>query len=41
MGAPAALRSEEHLSGVLPDVDRMASSGLITMAKVKVLRYEA
>ncbi|HET9491865.1 MAG TPA: DUF190 domain-containing protein [Methylomirabilota bacterium] len=33
--------TEEHLNGVLPEVDRMMSSGLITMEKVKVLRYEA
>lgn len=33
--------AEEHLNGVLPDVDRMMSGGLITMEKVRVLRYEA
>jgi PII-like signaling protein len=33
--------AEEHLNGVLPEVDRMMSGGLITMEKVKVLRYEA
>ena len=33
--------SQEHLDGVLPEVDRMMSGGLITMEKVKVLRYEA
>ena len=33
--------SQEHLDGVLPEVDRMMSGGLITMEKVNVLRYEA
>ena len=33
--------SEEHLEGVLPEVDRMMNGGLITMEKVRVLRYEA
>jgi PII-like signaling protein len=33
--------AEEHLNGVLPEIDRMMSGGLITMEKVKVLRYEA
>lgn len=32
--------SQEHLEGVLPDVDRMMGGGLITMEKVRVLRYE-
>jgi uncharacterized protein len=32
--------SEEHVEGVLPDVDRMMRGGLITMEKVRVLRYE-
>jgi uncharacterized protein len=33
--------SQEHLDAVLPEVDRMMSGGLITMEKVRVLRYEA
>jgi len=33
--------SQEHLDAVLPDVDRMMTGGLITMEKVRVLRYEA
>src|SRR5262245_37126191 len=32
---------QETLDAVLPDVDRMMSGGLITMEKVRVLRYEA
>lgn len=32
--------TEEHLQAVLPDVDRMMSGGLITMEKVRVVRYE-
>jgi PII-like signaling protein len=32
--------SQEHLDGVLPQVDRMMSGGLITMEKVRVVRYE-
>jgi uncharacterized protein len=32
--------TEQNLNGVLPDVDRMMSGGLITMEKVRVLRYE-
>ncbi|HEU4366659.1 MAG TPA: DUF190 domain-containing protein [Methylomirabilota bacterium] len=32
--------TEEHLQGVLPHVDRMMSGGLITMEKVRVVRYE-
>jgi|SRR5215468_8682882 len=31
--------SQEHLEAVLPEVDRMMSGGLITMEKVRVLRY--
>jgi uncharacterized protein len=31
--------SQEHLDAVLPEVDRMMSGGLITMEKVRVLRY--
>ena len=33
--------SQEHLDAVLPEVDGMMSGGLITMEKVRVLRYEA
>ena len=33
--------SQEHLDAVLPEVDRMMSGGLITMEKVRVLRYES
>jgi hypothetical protein len=32
--------TEDHLNGVLPEVDRMMSGGLITMEKVRVVRYE-
>jgi hypothetical protein len=32
--------TQEHLDGVLPEVDRMMRGGLITMEKVRVLRYE-
>jgi PII-like signaling protein len=32
--------TQEHLDAVLPDVDRMMTGGLITMEKVRVLRYE-
>ena len=32
--------SQEHLDSVLPDVDRMMRGGLITMEKVRVLRYD-
>ena len=31
--------TQEHLDAVLPDVDRMMNGGLITMEKVRVLRY--
>src|SRR5215472_3106963 len=31
--------SQERLDAVLPQVDRMMSGGLITMEKVRVLRY--
>ena len=31
--------SPEHLEAILPEVDRMMSGGLITMEKVRVLRY--
>lgn len=32
--------SEEHLNAVLPTVDAMMTGGLITMEKVRVVRYE-
>lgn len=32
--------SQEHLDTVLPEVDRMMGGGLVTMEKVRVLRYE-
>lgn len=32
--------SEEHLSATLPAVDAMMRGGLITMEKVRVVRYE-
>jgi hypothetical protein len=32
--------SQEHLDAVLPEVDRMMGGGLITLEKVRVLRYE-
>jgi PII-like signaling protein len=32
--------SQEHLDAVLPEVDRMMGGGLITMEKVRVVRYE-
>jgi PII-like signaling protein len=31
--------SQEHLEAVLPEVERMMSGGLITMEKVRVIRY--
>ena len=31
--------SQEHLDAILPEVDRMMRGGLITMEKVRVLRY--
>ena len=33
--------SQEHLDAVLPEIDRMMGGGLITMEKVRVVRYEA
>ncbi|MEN8614315.1 DUF190 domain-containing protein [Dehalogenimonas sp. THU2] len=33
--------SQEHLDGVLPEVEGMMGDGLITMEKVRVLRYGA
>ena len=32
--------SQEHLDGVLPDVERMMRGGLITLEKVRVLKYD-
>jgi PII-like signaling protein len=32
--------TQEHLAGVLPEIDRMMSGGLVTMEKVQVVRYE-
>ena len=32
--------SQEHVDSVLPDVDRMMRGGLITMEKVRVLKYD-
>ncbi|HET7340201.1 MAG TPA: DUF190 domain-containing protein [Methylomirabilota bacterium] len=32
--------SQERIDGVLGDVDRMMSGGLITLEKVRVVRYE-
>jgi len=29
----------EHLEAILPEVDRLMKGGLITMEKVRVLRY--
>lgn len=31
--------TQEHLDAVLPEVDRLMQGGLITMEKVRVLRY--
>ena len=33
--------TEEHLQAILPDIDRRMNGGLITMEKVRVVRYEA
>jgi PII-like signaling protein len=33
--------SQEHLDKVLPDIDAMMGGGLVTMEKVRVIRYEA
>jgi PII-like signaling protein len=33
--------SQEHLAKVLPEIDAMMGGGLITMEKVRVIRYEA
>jgi uncharacterized protein len=32
--------TQEHLDAVLPEVDRMMNGGLITLEKVRVLRYD-
>jgi hypothetical protein len=32
--------TEDRLQAVLPEVDRMMSGGLVTMEKVRVIRYE-
>jgi PII-like signaling protein len=32
--------SEDRLEAVLPEVDRMMGGGLVTMEKVRVIRYE-
>jgi PII-like signaling protein len=32
--------SEERLNQILPEVDRMMGGGLITLEKVRVMRYE-
>ena len=32
--------SQEHLDSVLPNVDKMMRGGLITMEKVRVLKYD-
>lgn len=31
--------SEEHLNQILPEVDRMMGGGLITLEKIRVVRY--
>ncbi len=31
--------SQEHIDGVMPEVDTMVREGLITMEKVRVIRY--
>ena len=31
--------TEQHIDGVLPEVDRMMSGGLITLEKVRVISY--
>lgn len=32
--------TEDHLQAILPEIDRRMSGGLITMEKVRVVRYE-
>jgi len=34
------LDTQERIDAVLPEVDRMMSGGLITMEKVRVIRYD-
>lgn len=34
------LDTQEHIDAVLPEVDRMMSGGLITLEKVRVIRYD-
>jgi len=31
--------SQEHLDAVIPDIDRMMAGGLVTMERVRVIRY--
>ena len=33
--------SQEHLAGVLPEIDAMMGGGLVTMETVRVIRYDA
>jgi uncharacterized protein len=33
--------SQDHVDRVLPAIDRMMGGGLVTMEKVRVIRYEA
>jgi PII-like signaling protein len=33
--------SEERLSEVLPEIDRMMAGGLVTLERVRVVRYES
>lgn len=32
--------TEEHLQAMVPEIDRRMSGGLVTMEKVRVIRYE-
>jgi hypothetical protein len=32
--------TEEHLQAIVPEIDRRMSGGLVTMEKVRVIRYE-
>lgn len=34
------LDTAQHLEALLPEIDRMMSGGLVTMEKVRVIRYE-
>ena len=36
-----AVDSQEHLNTLMPEIEQMMSDGLITMEKVRVLRYGA